>query len=212
MNTATILTPLASRDDIIARVRDEQCVYSNVMTSEVLNVMALCLLYRMLYETHPNKNDVTADALGDWAEEHTLLNNICDKAEALLDIDTSGLEGEPDDIARFTHATDIERVENILSMLTTPLYALLPELNTMPVYLILDNGNSLDEWGNALAQSEEDDSPILVFGDSLSTASLHNEQLAMMMSSGVLSSATPSQEESSIAFLSLIKKDEAAHA
>ncbi|MEC9319030.1 MAG: hypothetical protein VYD08_04015, partial [Pseudomonadota bacterium] len=177
MNTATILTPLASRDDIIARVRDEQCVYSNVMTSEALNVMALCLLYRMLYETHPNKNDVTADALGDWAEEHTLLNNICDKAEALLDIDTSGMEGEPDDIARFTHATDIERVEIILSMLATPLYALLPELNTMPVYLILDNGGSLDAWGNALAQGESEDSPILVFGDSLSAASLHDELL-----------------------------------
>ena len=91
-------------------------------------------------------------------------------------------------------------------MLATPLYALLPELNTMPVYLILDNGGSLDAWGNALAQGESEDSPILVFGDSLSAASLHDELLATMMTSGALSSATPSQEESSIAFLSLIKK------
>lgn len=212
MNTTTVLTPHASRDDFIARVRDEHCMYNNVVSNEALNLMALCLLYRTLDDSQANGNDNAFNALGDWADEHTLLNNICDKAETLLDIDTSGMTGSPDDIARFTHATDIERVEAILSIVTAPLYTLLPELSSMPVYLMLDNGGSLDEWGKALTQDMNENPPILVFGDSLSEASLHNKQLATMMASGRLATATPAQTESSIAFVARISKKEVEYA
>lgn len=205
---------LASPDTVTKVIMDEQCLYDNAINPNILSLIALCTLFQH-FDEHPNYSELEYTGERAWADSINLFNTICRHAESHLGIDTSGESGTEEEIRLFTHARDDERVATILSLAMQPILTLLAGNNTGPLYLMLDDGGTLDDWGNQLqrdipADYDNGRVPVIVFGDSLTADSLRNARLAGEMASGDLVRAVDFADNDSLAFVARLTKRKAA--
>lgn len=204
----------AARDpqsELWSRVNDEQCLYDNVLCVEALHVLALCNVFAYFDATYPTYYEMSRiPHFGDWTDSITLVNAIGDRAESLFGFPV-GDDSDNDEIVRlFTHARDDEFVSTIARLI---LQTIMPSLATMtsgPVYLLLDNAGTLNEWGERILSPAPEMTrdlsriPSIAFGDSLTDEGMAGQFSALSL--GNTAVALP--DDSSIAFIARLAKGE----